>query len=276
MCGGIHGKSIALSAGVILRAGDYDDDGRLDAVLASSLGPIVLRGEGSGSMSCNLLTNLVGGDRPLLSNRSADPFFFDINDDGRLDVVTTNTAIADANAERGSVFAFYGNAAEMGNYYLTAVTINGAEIGGATAWGAAIIGATHRFQFTDINQNVHTATATQAISSAASALQPARSHFGLAITFSYIVNYATGYGVGTGALTHSWPVYLMPNSQMVVIASPTVSPADWTLKLFLFGQAFMRLVLYAWLASLGLIGIPLAVLKVREIQKDRRDLHRNE
>jgi len=265
-----------VESAVTLRPGDYDDDGHMDALVSSPRGPLVLTGTGAGALRCDLLSGFVGGRRSLLGNRSADPFFFDIDGDGRLDLVTTNTRLDDAAAQGGTVLAFYGNSADIGNYYLTAVTINGASAGGNTGWGAAVVGATHRFQFTDINQNVHTATATQATTSAAAALQPARAHFGLAVTFSYIVNYATGYGDGTGAKTHSWPVYLMPNSQMVVIASPTSSPDDWTLKLFLYGQRYMRLVLYAWLASLGVVGIPLAVLKVREIQSDRRDLHRNE
>jgi hypothetical protein len=269
------GDALISSPGMI-RAGDYDDDAIIDAVVASTVGPLVLHGLGGGQFSCALLANILNTEHKTLRGVGADPFFFDINDDGRLDIVTTNTMPSAAAEERGTMLAFRGNAAELGNYYLTALTINGAKVQGNTAWGAAIVGACHRFQYTDIDQNTHTGTATQATSSSSSALEPNRPHFGLAITFSYIINYATGYTINAGNVHNTWPVYLMPNSQIVVIADPYTAPEDWDLKLFLYGQRYMSLVLYAWLASLGVIGIPMVVLKFREIRSDRREIHKHQ
>jgi hypothetical protein len=258
---------------IVLRAGDYNDDRFIDMIIATNNGPIVLHNQaGSGSFDCKPFSEIAlssGGHQEQLVLNTTVPFFFDIDDDGRLDVLTTSAMPGGA-----TVLAYWGSAMANGNYFLTGTTLNGAA---GAAWGAIQVGATQRFQFTDINQDIQSAMLTQFPTSSDHALHPPRSHFGLAVTFSYVINYATGMRIhGATAEYKTWPVYLMPNSQVVCLSVPITNPKEWELKLFLFGDRFLDLVLYAWIVALAVIAIPLVVLKSREIRADRKELRKGQ
>lgn len=289
---------------VKIRPGDLNDDMYADAVVSSTCGPLYLEQINGGLSSMSFTatrfitssTTSVQGensaiDLDLLSSEHALPFFFDLTDDGRLDVLVLRqlnysdpacapSVIINNNNNRSAcvassgagLFAFYhSEIQEQTNYFITVTIINGAVNLPNAAWGAIQVGATARFQHLDINNDVHTSAGTQIPSTAYFELAMPRPHYGVGLTFASIMNFAAGFVVNGGAVSNKWPnVYLTPNSQVVCVPYPITEPSQWVLRLYLLGNWDLQLVLIAWGIALAVIGIPIVMLGIREVREDRR------
>jgi integrin alpha FG-GAP repeat containing protein 1 len=258
----------------LVRFGDYDRDGNNDYLIASPLGPVLLSKPYAGSpavggLSCGLV------DPSLPNSVSHVPFFFDLNEDGRLDILATSF-----NASTVLRPVAIRNNIDMGDkYFFTATTLNGVKspVAPYPAWGAIQIGAVHRFQWQDIDTNTKFASGSQQSMTQCQSLLLPRVHFGLGRTYSYIQNYATGFRVQQGpsggdSAHHQWTSYLIPNSQVVALPYPIGDPSSWEIKLFLSPSKYQTLLLIALGTALSVIGIPIVVLKYQEMQADKREM----
>jgi hypothetical protein len=211
------------------------------------------------------------------------PFAYDINNDGRLDVLvmylppeddTTSELqlpAAALNVTYG-IFGFW-HTPTSSNYFISTLMVNGVQPIEEVKWGALQPGATMRFQYTDILQALHTASGTQLGAVSHLQLAPVRVHFGVGITFSSIQNFAAGTRVASagpdGAHTSWATVYLPPNAEILCNPYPLSDPSDWVIRLYLLGQLDMNLVLIVCGVALTLLTIPIAILGLREIRTDR-------
>lgn len=288
---------------LVLRTGDFNRDSLQDIAVPSSLGPLILQATsndpGSVAFLCSPLFQSLSTRDSGAPAAAAVPFFFDIEEDGRLDVIVINNGwhLSSASATSKSVgFSALWNGLTMHEeYFLTALVLNGvnpsfapagAASGGVAfpSWGASQIGAVHRFQWQDIEMNVHTVTAVQFASTACFALENPRVHFGLGKTFSYVQNYAAGIHFmplagpalpTSTSMHHTWPSYLIPNSQVVAIPFPLTDPLQWSIKLFLSSSKYQTLLLISLCTALVVIGVPIVVLKVREVREDMAEMKRH-
>jgi integrin alpha FG-GAP repeat containing protein 1 len=255
----------------VLRPTEVNKDERVDIIISTVWGPMVLASQGGGSFSC------APADASKLTLERHDTLYlnsivygFDLQEDGSVDLVGFGTQ----QTKGGLGMIAYFNGIDTGeNYFLTALMTNGVEGGGSPypAWGSLQVGAVHRFQWQDIDTNLKTASMTQQATSAGFALPMGRCHFGLGMTFSYIQGYSTGLRITSSKGYQLWSAYLVPNSQVVVLANPITDPSSWVLKLFLYPSRFKQLILVALPTSLALIGIPILLLKCKEVRDDRRE-----
>lgn len=279
---------------VKIRAGDINDDMFTDALVPSTCGPLLLRNnDGSGKFTAaerfataattTVPTEDGALDHSLLLDEAALPFFFDIRDDGRLDILvirqvsnfsSSSACVRDGNRSecRSGVFAFWhSDANDRNNYFITAATLNGATNLPHPAWGAIQIGASSRFQHLNLDNDKLTSAVTQLASSANFELALPRPHFGIGLTFASVMNFASGFVINGEPVSNSWPtVYLTPNSQILCVPYPITEPSSWVLRLYLLGEWDLQLVLIAWGVALAIIGTPIIVLGIREVREDRR------
>ena len=253
----------------LVRFGDYNRDGNNDLILASSIGPILLSKPYAGPPTNGLFCSIFESSLP--NKESFVPFFFDLDEDGRLDVLASSfntTTVFRPLAIRNNV--------DMGDrYFFTATTLNGVKSPFAPypAWGAIQIGAVHRFQWQDIDTNLKYASGTQQSMTQCQSLQLPRVHFGLGRTYSYIQDYATGFRTLGGSLTkHQWTSFLIPNSQVVAVPYPLDDPSSWEIKLFLSPSKYQTLLLIALGTALTVIGVPIVFLKWKEMQSDKLEI----
>lgn len=246
----------------VIRLLDWNRDTLVDMVVATTWGPMVLTNN-DGSLICNALD--IGVSRSSTAFRNSIPFPFDLDEDGIVDILTFSL---DTNGTIGAYWNGYGNEE---NYFFTATMLNGVSAANYPSWGAVQIGAVHRFQWQDVDTKTRTGTATQYASSAAHSLVMPHAHFGLARTFSPIQNYGTGVRNGKGDYYRDWTAYLMPNSQVVVLAHPIDDPSQWSIRLFLYSLQFKQIIIIALPTVLAIIGIPILVLKCREMQFDKAE-----
>ncbi len=258
----------------LVRYGDYDRDGNNDFLIASSRGPLLLTKSYAGSptlggISCAMLSD------GLSVTDSYVPFFYDLGEHGRLDVLATSF-----NASTVTRPVAIRNNVDFGDrYFFTAVTLNGVKSAVAPypAWGTIQIGAVHRFQWQDIDTKDKFASGTQQSMTQCQSLMLPRVHFGLGRTFSYIQNYATGFRMysgpsGDNSAHHQWSSYLIPNSQVVSLPFPITDPSSWEIKLFLSPSKYQTLLLIALGVALAVIGIPIVMLKWKEMQADKKEM----
>jgi integrin alpha FG-GAP repeat containing protein 1 len=256
-----------------VRYSDYNHDGNNDLLIASSIGPLLLSKGYAGSpvqggFACSVVD-------PSMQNKLVIPFFFDLNEDGRLDIIATSF-----NASAPARPVAIRNMIDVGdNYFLTATTLNGVKspFAGYPAWGAIQIGAVHRFQWQDIDTNTKYASGTQLSMTQCQALFLPRVHFGLGETYSYVQDYATGFRMlngpsGSNSTSHQWTSYLIPNSQVVALPFPITDPDKWEIKLFISPSKYQTLLLISLGTALSVIGIPIFVLKYKEMQADKREM----
>lgn len=252
----------------VLRPGDVDKDTKTDVIISTTWGPMVLLSQGGGDFSCQPVNgaklDIQRTDSLYLSSIA---FGFDLQEDGSIDIVGFSH-------QSGLGTIAYANGIDTGeNYFLTALMTNGVEggVSPSPAWGSIQIGGVHRFQWQDIDTNLKTASMTHHATSSGFALPMGRCHFGLGMTFSYIQGYVTGLRIANSKGYQLWSAYLVPNSQVVVLASPITDPSSWVLKLFLYPSKFKQLLLIALPTALALVGIPILVLKCKEVRDDRRE-----
>lgn len=246
----------------LVRLLDYNRDTRIDMVVGTEWGPMVLTNRGD-YITCDALDPAAAKSSEAF--RQSVPFPFDISEDGAVDIIMFPTG------SNGTMQAYWNGYSLDENYFFTATMLNGVDGQGYPYWGAIQPGAVHRFQWQDVDTNTRTGAVTQYATSSAHMLLLPHAHFGLGRTFSPIQNY--GSGVRNNAEEHKrdWTAYLMPNSQVVVLARPITDPSQWTLRLFLYSMGFKKIILIALPTVLALIGIPIFVLRCRELQFDRAE-----
>jgi integrin alpha FG-GAP repeat containing protein 1 len=284
-----------LSMPQVVRNGDYNRDSFTDLLSASNVGPAILTRTNGGDMPPLFDCTIVASSAATEVMSRLIPFYFDIEEDGRLDMIlvdtqpTTNDGIG--------LYSVWNGLSMHEDYFLTAVVLNGVNVNAATvanpapanvgfpAQAATQLGAVHRFQWQDINTNLRTQEFTQQGASQAHSLQNPRVHFGLGRTFSYIQNYASGIHYSAAApgasssstaLSFTWSSsYLIPNSQVVVIPYPLTNPSAWLIKLFLSSSKYQTLLIIALSTALAVIGVPIIILKYREMQEDNAEMKKH-
>lgn len=283
-----------LSMPHVVRFGDYNRDSYADFLSATNIGPAILTRTNGGafppSFDCSIISTSAAGN----SNRLI-PFYFDIEEDGRLDIIIMDTA--PTTNDGIGLYSVWNGLSMHEDYFLTAVVLNGVNVNAATAanpapagvgfpaTAATQVGAVHRFQWQDIDTNLRTQEFTQQGASQSHSLQNPRVHFGLGRTFSYIQNYASGIHFSTvapgtsassTALSYTWSSsYLIPNSQVVVIPYPLTNPSAWLIKLFLSSSKYITLLIISLATALAVIGVPIVILKYREMQEDNAEMKRH-
>lgn len=273
----------------LVRTGDYNRDSFPDVLVATNVGPVLLtRGNGAAlpaAFQCSTMTPSSASGNSLI------PFFFDIEEDGRLDLMIIDTEPTSSSTI--GMYSFWNGLPMNEDYFLTAVILNGVNVADATAnspappgvgfpaYGATQVGSVHRFQWQDIETNLRTQVYTQQGASQAHALQNPRVHFGLGRTFSYIQNYASGIHCNdassgsSSSLHYTWSSYLIPNSQVVVIPYPLLDTSSWLIKLFLSSSKYQTLLIIALCTALAVIGVPIVILKYREMKEDNAEMKRH-
>eukprot|EP00388_Colpodella_angusta_P048709 GDKK01077093.1.p1 GENE.GDKK01077093.1~~GDKK01077093.1.p1 ORF type:complete len:269 (-),score=-3.04 GDKK01077093.1:70-855(-) len=246
----------------VIRLLDYNRDTLVDMVIATTWGPMVLTNN-DGYLSCNALDS--GSAVASSSFRNSIPFPFDLDEDGIVDIITFSLDL------NGTIGAYWNGYSNEENYFFTATMLNGVSAANYPSWGSIQIGAVHRFQWQDVDTHTRTGTVTQGSSNAAHMLLMPHAHFGLGRTFSPIQNYGTGVRNGGNDYFRDWTAYLMPNSQVVVLAHPIDDPSQWTIRLFLYSLQFKQIILIALPTALAIIGVPILVLKCREMQFDKAE-----
>lgn len=210
---------------LILRTGDYNRDGRVDFVVPSGKGPLVLTatgGRGSNTAfpgSAKTKTTSSSSSPPALlckyldetaaaastsglssgqsweAYRSAVPFFVSLSEEvGRLDIALTSHRVTGAAFNR----VYSNEELPDRNYYILASALNGAHVMVAAASTAATAGrqaegfglaqpsAVHYVAWEDVRMTSRWRRTTQLSQYVGYALQPPRLLIGLGETFSYI------------------------------------------------------------------------------------------
>ncbi|KEG10105.1 putative FG-GAP repeat protein [Trypanosoma grayi] len=261
----------SLASPLLLRHGDYNRDGYIDLLVPSTYGPLLLTNTANSNdvpFSCSPVDgNLAKAPHekyPAYTN--AVPFFVVLNDRGRLDIVLTYHG---GEALDVAIYMNHLSSLEQ-NYFLISSTLNGAF--NADAWGLYQPCAVHRFGWSDVSMHKRWAYATQLSRSQGHALPSPRLLFGLGRTFSYVEYYTVGIVAEKRALIRQWSAHLVPNSNLFLWLNPLLSPGHWRLRLYLVDSAYQRLLLVVLSTALGVIGIPIILLKWQEVRQDRREL----
>ncbi|KAK7195011.1 hypothetical protein NESM_000423800 [Novymonas esmeraldas] len=200
------------SAPLLLRPGDYNRDRRVDVVVPSSFGPLLLtsragadgRGDSAAPVICTAVDAAAGRaavraveraaaiTAELEGYRTATPFFATAAEVGQLDVVLVHHRRRASTADdvRRRALRIYRNSAVPSQaYFLSASALTG------PTYGTASVGATHRMTWQDAHMRSHWATVTQLGHTLGHALLSPQVLVGLGETFSYVHGYTVGLRV---------------------------------------------------------------------------------
>ena len=242
-----------------LRVLDFGNSGYNSILVNSNKGPRLM------AISEGYAITIASMGFTSTDNSANVPFFYDVMDDGVLDIMITSY-------DGTGITALWNNLDTSDHYFFTATTLNGVAEK-PTLWGGVQVGAVHRFQWQNIEQHLKTTSGTQLASAQYLALNLPRMHFGLSKTFGYIQNYATGMLIDNGneKSYHSWTSYMVPNSQVMCPAHPITDSSEWSIKLFFAGSRYVVLICISLATALVLVGIPIVVLRFREYKADNKE-----
>lgn len=256
-----------VEAPLVVRSGDYNRDGRADIVLPSSRGPLVLTGTGNrlAPYQCAPLD-------PAYVEVGAVPFFLNIAEPGRLDIVlTTHTeGSTAASPVKTAVYAFPFLSNRL--YYIVGSALNGVSGNVAGGYGLAQPGAVHYVAWQDVRMHPHVHLTTQGGHTVGHVLGLPRVVIGIGETFSYAQGYTVGIvASGPAVRRRWWPVFLVPNTQVFAFMRPMGQPDAWVVRLYLPTRRYLLLLGAALTVGLVTIGAFIVWLRWRDMWADYRE-----
>lgn len=218
----------------------------------------------------------------LLSAQSgafAGAAFFDLADDGDIDVLFSTRAPAGTSGAGTFTTHVFENDLDEDAYFLTSQASNGV----CPAWcdveptfpdpkpyGVNVVGATFKFAYTDLSGTRRASIGATLTRSAYMPLAPPYRTFGLGRTNTFIDTFSFGVGLNQSVHSRSW-VSMVPNAQVMVFPYPPSDPAEWTMELFISPSSHLLWVGVSWAATLTLIAIVIGALHIREKREDAQE-----
>ena len=259
-----------LSGIPMIRTSDWNNDHYQDFLISTTDGLKLLLSNGKKSWNCVSLKS----DKVSFNNNY---FFFNINNDRKSSIVSMIP-------DRGKFITFENTIDTSTQYYFNTIMIHyknpdnlnsilsDSLIRSPYTVATSVV---YRFQWADINQQTQTASYVHYVTSQNNALPNPIVHFGIGKTFGYIKNYVNSIrGMDTEnksiKITKYWTQYMVPNSQVVTIANPLNEPEYWKLHLLISPIQYMNIAFMFLVGGLGLLAIPIILLKFSEIDQDQK------
>jgi len=231
----------------------------------------------------------------LLSSTAPGAFagatFFDIGDDGYLDVLLTsiqpprNLFPTRHGPEPGThVSRAFINGFDTDAYFLTTLSSNGVcpawcdtepKFPNPKPYGVNMVGATFKYVLTDLGGVKRIGVGCQLVQSSYLSLPSPSSTFGLGRSNTFIDTFA--YGLALNRTTHwrSW-LSLVPNAQIIVFPYPPSNPDEWTAELFVAPSQQLVWVVISWAATLTIIALIIGYLHLKEKREDEKEKRKHE
>ncbi|KAL3859721.1 hypothetical protein ACJMK2_009923 [Sinanodonta woodiana] len=268
-----------------LRVGDFNLDGFPDLLTVvgnatrSIQRGLILYNVGCNScplgrtFSADLSTYLEGHEEITLL-----PAFFDVYEDGILDVVVSSVIPSNVPFIRVWKHKFDDDAS-----FIKVMVVSGLCSydcpGGNQPYGVNQMGPVIRFSTTGADGNTQTGAATQMSQSAYMALQLPYTLFGLGQTPNFVDSLDVGVPhPANGKPRHRTWTSIIPNSQLIVIPYPLDEPNSWSNRLFVTPSRLMLLTGAALLGTCGFIAGIVGILhwrdKVEDKKEKRQEAHR--
>jgi integrin alpha FG-GAP repeat containing protein 1 len=272
-----------------LHIGDYNMDGFPDALTVLSSPSLGHRAFLLLNVPCSSSDNhcrpfgrkfeLQRNALPVV-NQTLVATFYDINEDGTLDIVLT-ALVADVISP--SVFVpklvFLKNNLAADTCFLKVTVISGtcssSSCHGRQPYGVNVPGPTVKYITITAEGNLQRSAAGQLSQSAHFALQLPYVVFGLGQTPNFVDNVGIGIPHNSSSISKNsrsrvWQ-QIIPNSQLVVIPSPADDPSRWKMKLFVTPSHQIVLTIIALGGTCVLVAIIVLVLHLRERREDSKE-----
>ncbi|KAK3597568.1 hypothetical protein CHS0354_018163 [Potamilus streckersoni] len=269
---------------ITIRVGDFNLDGFPDL--------LTVVGNMTGSLHRGLILYNVGCNScPLRRTFSADwstwleghgditllPAFYDLYEDGILDVVVSSVIPSNATIIRTWKHKFDDDASFI-KVMVSGLCSNDCP-GGNEPYGVNQMGPVIRYSTTGADGNAQTGAATQLSQSAYMALQLPYTVFGLGQTPNFVDSLDVGipYPLNGKPRHRTW-TSIIPNSQLIVIPHPLDEPNSWSNRLFVTPSRLMLLTGAALLGTCGFVAGIVGILhwrdKVEDKKEKRQEAHR--
>eukprot|EP01060_Flectonema_neradi_P034736 TRINITY_DN619_c1_g1_i1.p1 TRINITY_DN619_c1_g1~~TRINITY_DN619_c1_g1_i1.p1 ORF type:complete len:627 (+),score=91.24 TRINITY_DN619_c1_g1_i1:99-1979(+) len=256
----------------VIRVCDYGNDGHPDLVITAMFSEryiMFMHNDGYGTFTSDLTKLLSVNTIPYRHTA----FFFDIDEDGVSDLLLISTTPEGLS----KIHAFRNDVHHSNHLFFKALGLNGRcnhdckESFYGKPYGVNQPGVVHTIFYkkpvTFSSKNIYI-TGCQLSSSQHMSLQRPYVNFGMGSTNSYIEVYFSGYHIGgLGHGYHSWP-QILPNSQVIVINNPLHNPDKWVLEMFVSPSRLFKWFLVITVVALVCLGIPITVLRCREMAAD--------
>jgi integrin alpha FG-GAP repeat containing protein 1 len=201
--------------------------------------------------------------------------FFDLDESGLLDILVVTAS----DNEQHFAIHFLFNNLFLDAFFLKSVGLNGKcakwcsdgpRFPSPKPYGVNLPGVTTKLTVTTLHGDRLPLTGCQLPQSSPNALLPPYALLGLGRTNNYIEHFFMGMPNGR----HRQWNGLMPNSQVIAITDPPTDDAVWELELFISPSEVIHWVI----ATLGLVLLllvwPIALLRRREKEEDRKEKER--
>ncbi|XP_052222506.1 T-cell immunomodulatory protein-like isoform X2 [Dreissena polymorpha] len=260
-----------------LRVGDFNLDSHPDLLVVVGNGNLhraVLMfnkectsncGEFSRTFEINWNTWIEGHD-----SRSLLPAFYDLRDNGILDIVHTSLNSEGQPVIGATEHDFVDDACFM-KVTVVSGRCNYDCPGNRKPYGVNQPGPTIRYKTIDVKGKNQEKVAYQLSQSAYLPLQLPYNVFGLGQAPNFVDSLQVGIATNTTKqLNHEFQS-VIPNSQLVIIPYPIQDPSKWSSKLFVMPSRLMLLTGAALLGTCGFIAGIVAILHWRDRVEDRKE-----
>ncbi|XP_060587472.1 T-cell immunomodulatory protein-like [Ruditapes philippinarum] len=268
-----------LTVPITLRVGDFNLDGFPDllGVVGNATGNlhravIMYNNQCPGDCGGFSRTFVIDWDTWLESHdhRALLPAFYDLRDNGILDIIVTSIDGKGAPTTEVREHKFVDDAC-----FMKVMVVSGRCDyqcpAGRKPYGVNQPGPVVRYKTTDLSGDPQHKIAFQLSQSAYMPLQLPYSVFGLGQTPNFVDTLEVGIPTNTSKrLNHAW-TSVIPNSQLLIIPHPINDPTKWTNKLFVTPSRLMMLTGAALLGTCGFIAGIVGVLHWRDKIEDKKE-----
>ncbi|RUS81459.1 hypothetical protein EGW08_010757 [Elysia chlorotica] len=270
-----------LSLPMALRIGDFNLDGYPDALALFSDatdGPhnasaYILYNEGCSGDHCGGFSRSlsIAYNDPLQKSKPVITSFFDLKENGVLDIVISETQDDGSTALRAIQQDFSGDASFLKVMVVSVLCFKNCPRG-HSPYGVNQVGPTAKFESTTPMGKNQIGQASQLSQSAYFSLQLPFMLFGLGQTPNFVDELYVGipYPTGKSPRVHSWSS-IIPNSQIIIIPYPLDSPSRWKHELYVTPSRLVLLTGVSLLGTCAFIGIIVALLHWRERIEDKKE-----
>ncbi|GFN89821.1 T-cell immunomodulatory protein [Plakobranchus ocellatus] len=270
-----------LSLPITLHIGDFNLDGYPDAMAIlsdASFGPhntssYLMYNQGCGGDHCGGFSRAlsISYSEPLHKSRPVLTSFFDLKENGVLDIVLSEVKSDGSTALRAVEQDFSGDASFLKVMVVSVLCFKSCPHG-HTPYGVNQVGPTAKFESTTPMGGDQIGQASQLSQSAYFSLQLPFMLFGLGQTPNFVDELWVGipYPEGRSPRVHSWSS-IIPNSQIIIIPYPLDSPSRWKHELYVTPSRLVLLTGVSLLGTCAFIGIIVALLHWRERMEDKKE-----
>jgi len=201
--------------------------------------------------------------------------FFDIDEDGNLDVLALSAQIVN-NTKVYTISTLFNNYHPDAYFFKTLAlngicTLNCPNTPEVKPYGVNQYGATFKFTFDDLNGVKHARIIAQLSQSGYLTLETPYTLNGLGRPANYISYFYLGMPINSPeAWYYSWSG-LIPNSQVVVIPYPADEPSNWRPELYLTPSGITLWIIVAVIGGLIVNGIVVYIFNRKEKKQDKKD-----